>query len=93
MFKPCYTCLCLKQIFRNQLLYEIIIHILETDTYLLTLKLQGFKTVKVANFKYLRSNIQSKRFFTRAVKKRGQVGRNGWRQMPGEIGNMQRGTG
>ena len=50
-----------------------------------TVKLQGEEVVKVEDFKYLGSTVQSNGECRREVKKRVQAGWNGWRRMSGVI--------
>ena len=50
-----------------------------------TVRLQGEELVKVEEFKYLGSTVQSNRDCGTEVKKRVQAGWNGWRKMSGVI--------
>ena len=50
-----------------------------------TVKMQGEEVVKVEDFKYLGSTVQSNGECGREVKKRVQAGWNGWRRMSGVI--------
>lgn len=50
-----------------------------------TTRVQGIKMVNVDKFRHLRSMVQMNRECANEVKKRVQVGRNGWRRVTGLI--------